>query len=284
LTPGFTGADIANLVNEAALLAARRDKTRVGMVDFQDAIDRVIAGPERKSRVLNDKDKKVVAYHEIGHAIVGELLLHADPVHKVSILPRGMALGYTISLPEEDKYNISRSEIEDKIAMALGGRVAEELVFQEMTTGASNDLDRSTDMARAMVCEYGMSERLGPLRLGRRHGNPFLGRDLMEDRDYSEEVAQAIDEEVRSIMERNYNRAKDLLVTNREMMDKIVEVLIQKETIERAEFLALMAGNAVSTPPEIPTAPPPDTGTPISDPEPQRPRLEPRFRPEPGPA
>jgi cell division protease FtsH len=285
LTPGFTGADIANLVNEAALLAARRDKNRIAMVDFQDSIDRVIAGPERRSRVLSEHDKRVVAYHEVGHAIVGELLQFADPVHKVSVLPRGMALGYTISLPSEDKYNISRSEIEDKIAMALGGRVAEELVFQEMTTGASNDLDRSTDMARAMVCEYGMSERLGPLRLGRRHGNPFLGRDYMDDRDYSEEVAQAIDEEVRAIMERNYQRAKDLLVSNRDKMDQIVEVLMLRETIEREEFLALMNG---TTPPEHTEAPaaPPEAGTPVTGSEPQRPRAprQPGLRPEPGPA
>jgi cell division protease FtsH len=283
LTPGFTGADIANLVNEAALLAARRDKNRIAMVEFQDSIDRVIAGPERRSRVLSEHDKRVVAYHEVGHAIVGELLQFADPVHKVSILPRGMALGYTISLPTEDKYNISRSEIEDKIAMALGGRVAEELVFQEMTTGASNDLDRSTDMARAMVCEYGMSERLGPLRLGRRHGNPFLGRDLMEDRDYSEEVAQAIDEEVRNIMERNYNRAKDLLVANRDKMDQVVEVLMARETIEREEFLALMNGTAALEHTETPAAPP-EAGTPVTESEPQRPPRAPRLRPEPGPA
>ncbi len=284
-TPGFTGADIANLVNEAALLAARRDKTKITMAEFEESIDRVIAGPERKSRLLTERDKRVVAYHEVGHAIVGELLPHADPVHKVSILPRGMALGYTISLPTEDRYNVSRSEIEDKIAMALGGRVAEELVFQEITTGASNDLDRATDMARAMVCEYGMSERLGPLRFGRRHGNPFLGRDVMEDRDYSEEVAQAIDEEVRGIMDRNYSRARQLLTVNREKMDHIVDVLMQRETIEREEFLALMQGAqehepSAEAPPAAPSAP----GASINEPEQHRPRIEPRLRPEPGPA
>jgi len=282
-TPGFNGADIANLVNEAALLAARRDKTRIGMSEFEESIDRVIAGPERKSRLLNDHDKRVVAYHEVGHALVGELLPNADPVHKVSILPRGMALGYTISLPTEDRYNVSRSQIEDDIAELLAGRVAEETVFNEITTGASNDLDRATDMARAMVCEYGMSERLGPLRLGRRHGNPFLGRDLMEDRDYSEEVAQAIDEEVRNIIDRNYQRARQILTTNRAKMDEIVEVLMQKETLEREEFLALMQDAIPYPQPETPPAPPAD-GTPAAEPEVKRPRLEPRFRPEPGPA
>jgi len=283
-TPGFTGADIANLVNEAALLAARRDKTRISMAEFEESIDRVIAGPERKSRLLTEHDKLVVAYHEVGHAIVGELLPHADPVHKVSILPRGMALGYTISLPDADRYNRSRSELEDKIAMTLGGRVAEELVFNEITTGASNDLDWATDTARAMVCEYGMSERLGPLRLGRRHGNPFLGRDIMEDRDYSEEVARAIDEEVRDIIERNYQRARQILVANRAKMEEIVRVLMQKETLEREEFLALMQG-AVLQEPADGSAGPPAQGSPEAAPEqPVRPRMEPRLRAEPGPA
>ncbi len=284
-TPGFTGADIANLVNEAALLAARRDKNKVSTAEFEESIDRVIAGPERKSRLLTERDKRVVAYHEMGHAIVGELLPHADPVHKVSILPRGMALGYTISLPTEDRYNVSRSEIEDKIAMALGGRVAEELVFQEITTGASNDLDRATELARAMVCEYGMSERLGPLRLGRRHGNPFLGRDVMEDRDYSEEVAQAIDEEVRGIMDRNYQRAKQILNTNRQKMDHIVEVLMVRETMEREEFLSLIQGTTPQEHDET-AAPPaaPNADIRNSEVETPRPRIDPRLRPEPGPA
>jgi cell division protease FtsH len=253
------------------------------MAEFEESILRIIAGPERKSRLLTDRDKRVVAYHEVGHAIVGELLPHADPVHKVSILPRGMALGYTISLPAEDRYNVSRSEIEDKIACALGGRVAEEVVFQEITTGASSDLDRATEMARAMVCEYGMSDRLGPLRFGRRHGNPFLGRDVMEDRDYSEEVAQAIDEEVRGIMDRNYDRAQQILTTNRETMDRVVEVLMQRETIEREELLQLMQGAAIQ-PVEDKPASPPETGSPAPGSETPRSRIEPRLRPEPGPA
>jgi len=253
------------------------------MAEFEESVDRVIAGPERKSRVMTEATRRRTAYHEAGHAIVGELLPNADPVHKVSILPRGMALGYTISLPVEDRYNMTRSELEDRIAMAIAGRVAEQLVFGDMDTGAANDLDRLTDMARAMVCEYGMSERLGPLRLGRRHGNPFLGRDLMEDRDYSEEVAQAIDEEVRAIIDRNYQRAKQILVANRDKMDAIVEVLMQKETIEREEFLQLMQG-ATAHPIDESPATPPSPGVPASETETPRPRLEPRLRPEPGPA
>ncbi len=283
-TPGFTGADIANLVNEAALLAARRDKTKVTMYEFEESIDRVIAGPERKSRLLTEKDRRVVAYHECGHALVGELLPHADPVHKVSILPRGMALGYVISLPEDDRYNRSRSELDDKIAMSLGGRVAEEIVFSEITTGAASDLDYCTDLARSMVCEYGMSERLGPLRLGRRHGNPFLGRDLMEDRDYSEEVAQAIDEEVRGIIDRNYQRARKIIEDNRQKMEKVVEMLLQKETLEREEFVALLSGAILEKPDET-TSTPSAPGSAAAGPPPApRPRVEPRFRPEPGPA
>lgn len=283
-TPGFTGADIANLVNEAALLAARRDKNRISMEEFDDSIDRVIMGPERRSRMLTEAVRKRTAYHEAGHAIVSELLPNADPVSKVSILPRGMALGYTISLPTEDRYNRTKSELEDAIAVFLGGRVAEMLVFGDMDTGAANDLDRATNMARAMVCEYGMSERLGPLRLGRRHGNPFLGRDLMEDRDYSEEVAQAIDEEVRAIMDRNYQRAKQILVSNRETMEQLVELLMERESIEREEFLAVMNGEVPRPRGEESTPSSPGGTTVVTEPEATRPAPNPRFRPEPGPA
>jgi cell division protease FtsH len=284
LTPGFTGADIANLVNEAALLAARRDKTKVSMPEFQESIDRVIAGPERKSRVMTEATRTRTAYHEAGHAIVGELMDNADPVHKVSILPRGMALGYTISLPMEDRYNRTKHELEDTIAMALAGRVAEELVFGDMDTGAASDLDKVTDMARAMVCEFGMSERLGPLRLGRRHGNPFLGRDVMEDRDYSEEVAQAIDEEVRAIIDRNYQRAKKILTENRDIMDRVVTVLMAKETIEREEFIAMLTGQEIVEAQETRNIEPPKTGPTYTEPEQPRQQIQTRFRPEPGPA
>jgi len=288
LTPGFTGADIANLVNEAALLAARRDKTRISITEFEESIDRVRMGPERKSRVMTETVRRRTAYHEAGHAIVGELLPKADPVHKVSILPRGLALGVTVSLPTEDRYNMTKSEMEDIIAMSLGGRVAEELVYGDMDTGAASDLDHATDMARAMVCEYGMSERLGPLRLGRRHGNPFLGRDLMEDRDYSEEVAKAIDEELRAIIDRNYQRAKQVLIPRRAKMDKVVELLMQKETLDREEFLQVMDGETAHPAREavtLPPPPPPSGGAAqIVEEEPQKAPIRLNPNPEPGPA
>jgi cell division protease FtsH len=285
-TPGFSGADLANLVNEAALLAARREKTRIEMVDFNDSIDRVIAGPERKSRVLNEKEKELIAYHELGHALVQELLPLANPVHKVSILPRGMALGYTMGLPVEDKYLTTRQEFLDNIASLLGGRVAEQLVYNESTTGASNDLDRATDLARSMVTEYGMSEKLGPLKIGNRHGNPFLGRDAYEDRNYSEEVANTVDKEVRAIIDECYEVARQLLNDNREKMDEIAKVLLEKESIEREEFLLLMNGAKVPanrTPRENPPAEPPPSSTPdttADEPEtPARPVLRPRLEP-----
>jgi len=246
-TPGFSGADLANLVNEAALLAARREQTKICMADFEDSVDRVVAGPERKSRLISEKEKEMVAYHEVGHALVLELLHYADPVHKVSILPRGMALGYTMQLPTQDKYLTTRSELLDKVAGLLGGRAAEKLVFSEISTGASNDLEHATELVRAMVCEYGMSETLGPLTLGKRHGNPFLGRDLMEDRNYSEEVARSIDKEIRKIMEAAFERATAILQENREKMDAIVKVLLEKETLEREEFEALLEGATIST-------------------------------------
>jgi cell division protease FtsH len=241
-TPGFSGADLANLVNEAALLAARREKTRIEMTDFNDSIDRVIMGPERKSRVLSEREREVVAYHELGHAIVQELLPLANPVHKVTILPRGMALGVTMGMPSEDRYLTTRQEFLDNIAAFLGGRVAEEIVFNESTTGASNDLDRATDMARSMVTEYGMSPRLGTLKIGNRSGSPFLGRDMHEDRNYSEEVAAQIDQEVRSIMDDCYKVANEILMENRELLDNIAKVLLERESIEREEFLKLMQG------------------------------------------
>ena len=241
-TPGFSGADLANLVNEAALLAARREKTRIEMTDFNDSIDRVVMGPERKSRVLSEREREVVAYHELGHAIVQELLPLANPVHKVTILPRGMALGVTMGMPSEDRYLTTRQEFLDNIAAFLGGRVAEEIVFNESTTGASNDLDRATDMARSMVTEYGMSTRLGTLKIGNRSGSPFLGRDMHEDRNYSEEVAAQIDQEVRSIMDDCYKVAYEILMENREMLDRIAKALLETESIEREEFLKLMTG------------------------------------------
>ena len=258
-TPGFSGADLANLVNEAALLAARRELAKITASEFEASVDRVIAGPERRSRLISDEEKEMVAYHEIGHAVVTELLPLADPVHKVSILPRGMALGYTMQLPLQDKYLTTKSELLDDIAGLLGGRAAEKLVFNEVTTGANNDLDRATEIARSMVCEFGMSDTLGPVTLGRRHGNPFLGRDIMEDRNYSEEVAKSIDAEVKKIIDESYQRAEQILVENREKMAEIVLVLLEKETLEAEEFKALMRGETIvstPTPPsELPAAP-----------------------------
>ena len=241
-TPGFSGADLANLVNEAALLAARYDKTKIGMDDFNESVDRVVAGPQRKSRIMNDQTRERIAYHEVGHAIVGELLPNANPVHKVSILPRGRALGYTMQYPTEDKYLTTRQEFMDDICALLAGRVAEETVFNEVTTGASNDFERATAIARAMVCEYGMSDRLGPVVLGTRHGNPFLGRDWNEERNYSETIAVEIDKEVRSIIDECYERSRQILTENRAKMDEIVRVLLEKEMLEREDFMALMQG------------------------------------------
>lgn len=285
-TPGFSGADLANLVNEAALLAARHEKTRIEMSEFNDSIDRIVAGPERKSRVLNGREKEVVTYHELGHAIVQELLPLANPVHKVTILPRGMALGYTMGLPTEDKYLTTRQEFLDDIAALLGGRVAEQIVFNESTTGASNDLDRATDMARAMVTEYGMSDKLGPLKIGNRQGSPFLGRDMHEDRNYSEEVANLVDKEVRAIIDQCYETARHLLTTNRDKMDQMAKVLIEKETLEREEFLALLEGAQLPEgreprrkPDDDPSSPATMPGEPAVTPESSRPVLRPRLEP-----
>lgn len=254
-SPGFTGADLANLVNEAALLAARRDKTKIEMDDFDEAIDRVLAGPQRRSRTLDEKERQIVAYHEVGHAIVGELVPNGDPVHKVSILPRGMALGYTINLPDSDKRLSSKARLTDMIAGLLGGRIAEEIVFGDVSTGASNDLERATELARAMATEYGMSEKLGPLTFGRRHGNPFLGRDLMEDRNYSEQVAFEIDQEVRQIVESAYERARSILIEHKDKMDFIVQALLERENLNREEFLELLGMETPHSKNDPPTAP-----------------------------
>ena len=261
-TPGFTGADLANTLNEAALLAARRNHTNIQMQDIEEALDRVMAGPERKSRVMDADERKVIAYHEAGHAIVGEVLENCDPVHKVTILPRGMSLGSTWALPEKETFIQSEQELLDDIAMSLGGRVAEEVVYDTVWTGSSSDLQRVTRIARAMVCEFGMSDRLGALQLGVRSRNPFLGRDYYsEDRDYSEEVAQIIDEEVRRIVESAHKRAKDLLMSHREQLDALVVALLDRETLDREEFLAVLEGRpmpAAKPSPDATEAPSPD--------------------------
>jgi len=241
-TPGFTGADLANLVNEAALLAARKDKKIIDELELEEGILRVIAGPEKKSRLLSDKERVVTAYHEMGHAIVGHFLPNADPVHKISIVSRGQALGYTISMPAEDKFLITKAQLEDTMAMTLGGRAAEELVFTEITTGAANDLEKVTATAKQMTMRFGMSEKLGPRVLGHAHGAPFLGRDMHSEPDYSDEIARQIDLEIRRIIEEAYQCAKDILSEHRADLENVTQVLLRRETIEREEFLRLLDG------------------------------------------
>lgn len=240
-TPGFVGADLANLVNEAALLAGRRNKDNIEMEDFEEAVDRVIAGPERKSRVLSEKERKIIAYHEVGHALVASKLDGADPVHKISIIPRGhMALGYTLQLPEEDRFLVSKSELSNRIAVLLGGRVAEIVRFGDVTTGASNDLERATQMARQMVTQFGMSDRLGLVTLGRKQHEIFLGRDIVEDRNYSEEIAYAIDQEVRSIIDECFKKAKDIITEHHDDFEKITQLLLEKEVLGGDELDELL--------------------------------------------
>jgi cell division protease FtsH len=241
-TPGFVGADIENLVNEAAILAARRNKRSVGMPEFQEAVERVIAGPERRSRLISDEEKQIVAYHEAGHALVMKLLPNSDPVHKISIVSRGMALGYTMPLPEEDHLLFSRDRFRDELAGLMGGRVAEEEVFGEITTGASNDLERVTSLARRMVTQYGMSEVLGPQTFGEKEELIFLGREIGEQRNYSEEIAESIDKEVRKLVYEAYERARGIIREYRAKLDEIARRLIEHETLDATEFQAMFAG------------------------------------------
>ena len=239
-TPGFTGADLSNLVNEAALLTARRDTKVINMPEMEEAAERVIMGPERKSRVISDKEKRLTAYHEGGHTIVGMLLEHTDPVHKVTIIPRGRAGGYTLSLPKEDKYYATRSEMLDELKVLLGGRVAEALVLKEISSGASNDLQRATQLARQMICEYGMSENIGPVTFGHRQDQVFLGRDIARDKDYSEEVAAEIDKEVRAFIEDAYAATEKLLSENLDKLHVIAKALMERETLEEEEINQLV--------------------------------------------
>lgn len=239
-TPGFTGADLSNLVNEAALLTARKDKKIINMPEMEEAAERVIMGPERKSRIISDKEKRLTAYHEGGHTIVGMLLEHTDPVHKVTIIPRGRAGGYTLSLPKEDKYYATRSEMLDELKVLLGGRVAEALVLKEISSGASNDLQRATALARQMICEYGMSENIGPVTFGHRQDQVFLGRDIARDKDYSEEVAAEIDKEVRSFIEDAYAATEKLLSENMDKLHVIAQALIEHETLDEEEINQLV--------------------------------------------
>jgi cell division protease FtsH len=232
-TPGFTGADLANLINEAALLSARRRKTKIGMDELEEAIDRVISGPERKTRVLSDDEKRLIAYHETGHALVGFALPNADPVHKVTIVARGRSLGHTLALPTHDKYLVKRSELVDQLAMLLGGRTAEEIIFVDPTTGAANDIEKATSIARKMVMEYGMSDKLGPLQYGKPAGEVFLGRDYTKGQDLSDEVAAVIDDEVRTLVAAAHQEAREILTTHRDAMERMVEILLEQETVDR---------------------------------------------------
>jgi cell division protease FtsH len=265
-TPGFTGADLANLVNEAALLAARTGKREITQVELEEGIMRVIAGPEKKTRVMSDKERRITAYHEMGHAIVGHYLEHADPVHKISVVSRGQALGYTISLPQEDKFLTTRAELTDTMAMTLGGRAAEEIVFDEITTGASNDLEKVTQTAKQMVMRFGMSEKLGPRVFGHEHAQPFLGREFSSEPDYSDEIAREIDDEIRRIVESAHQCAKDILTEHRTSLERISEILVKRETIEKAQFEALLEGQTeeevfgaeAPPPPEVPIPPAPE--------------------------
>jgi cell division protease FtsH len=279
-TPGFTGADLSNLVNEAALLAARNGKREITQVELEEGIMRVIAGPEKKTRVMSNKERKITAYHEMGHAIVGHFLPNSDPIHKISVISRGQALGYTISLPGEDKFLTTRAELHDTLAMTLGGRAAEEICFDEITTGASNDLEKVTATAKQMVMRFGMSEKLGPRVFGHDHGQPFLGREFSAEPDYSDEIAREIDDEVRRIIETAHVQAKAILTEKRVELEKLSEILIKRETIEKEQFESLLQGQTeeavfgseAPAPPEVPSV----TGTPAERARPDVPRPLPR--------
>lgn len=249
-TPGFTGADLANMVNEAALLAARRGKSKINMREMEEAIERVIAGPEKKSRVISEKEKKLVAYHEAGHALVGYFLPHTDKVHKISIIPRGRAGGYTLLLPEEDRNYITRSYLLDEVTTLLGGRVSEALVLNDISTGAQNDLERASSIVRKMITEYGMSEELGPITFGHKSEEVFLGRDISRDRNYSDAIAYAIDKEASLYMENSYSKAEEILKTNMDKLHEVARCLMDKETLEAEEFEAIMKGEPIEEKPE----------------------------------
>jgi cell division protease FtsH len=281
-TPGFTGADLANLINEAALLTARTGSREISMKELEEGIMRVIAGPEKKTRVMSEKERLITAYHEMGHAIVGHLLPNCDPVHKISIISRGQALGYTISLPTEDKFLTTRAELTDTMAMTLGGRAAEEIIFGEITTGASNDLEKVTETAKQMVMRFGMSERLGPRVFGHDRGQPFLGREFSSEPDYSDEIAREIDDEIRRIVESAHQTAKSLLGERRDELDRVSKLLLERETIDADQFAALLEGKSadeVFAEDEEPAKP---AETPPQAERPQREGARPNPHPRPG--
>jgi cell division protease FtsH len=279
-TPGFTGADLANVLNEAALLTARQNRKVISRDDIDEAIDRVMAGPQRKSRLMSEEERRVTAYHEGGHALVAHALPHTDPVHKITIMPRGHALGYTMVLPDEDKYSTTRNQMLDQLAYTMGGRAAEELVFHDPTTGASNDIEKATTLARAMVTQYGMTEKLGAIKLGTSDSAPFLGRDYGHQRDYSEHLASVVDSEIRSLIENAHQEAYEILVENRSILDALVEELLEKETLQKEEIEVIFkrvasrpkrpawTGSATRAPSRIP-------------PVPLKPKVEPTPEPEP---
>jgi cell division protease FtsH len=269
-TPGFTGADLANVLNEAALLTARNDQKLIDNKSLDEAIDRVVAGPQKRSRIMAEKEKKITAYHEGGHALVAHALPNTDPVHKVTILSRGRALGYTMVLPDEDKYSTTRNEMLDQLAYMLGGRAAEELVFHDPTTGAANDIEKATAVARAMVTQYGMTERLGAIKFGQDNGEVFLGRDMGHQRDYSEEVAAIVDEEVKKLIETAHHEAWDILVENRDILDNLVLALLEKETLDKAEVAEIFEA-VVKRPPR-----PAWTGSTRREPSSRPPVMSPR--------
>jgi cell division protease FtsH len=283
-TPGFSGADLENLLNEAALLAARKNKNIIEMNDCDEAIDRVMVGPERRSTVMSAKEKENTAYHESGHAIIGGLLDKADPVHKVTIIPRGMALGITWSLPEDDRHQMTREEILAQITMALGGRLAEEIQFGDVTTGASNDFQKATELARRMVTQYGMSD-LGPIQFGRGNHQVFLGRDFGEERNYSEEVASKIDAEVRRIIESSYQRGRTILTENWDKVERMVKSLLEYETVDADEVRAILGGKPFdrnSSGGSAVASEPPSERIASEEPQREKPsRIPPQIRPEP---
>jgi cell division protease FtsH len=276
-TPGFTGADLANLVNEAALLAARRGKKTIEQEELEEGIMRVIAGPEKKTRLLSEEERKITAYHELGHAIVGHFLEHTDEVHKISIISRGQALGYTISLPREDRYLTTKTALMEQLAMTLGGRAAEELVFHEVTTGAANDLEKVTSIAKQMIMRYGMSEKLGPRVLGRNHDMPFLGREMGAEPDYSEEIAREIDDEIRRVIEEAHELAVTTLKTHMDELHRISGLLIERETIDKDQFERLLAGEDEAT------VFPDEDKTEVKEPQPEERRKRPQPKPVPRP-
>jgi cell division protease FtsH len=271
-TPGFTGADLANLVNEAALLAARRGKKVIQQEELEEGIMRVIAGPEKKTRLLSEEERKITAYHELGHALVGHYLEHTDEVHKISVISRGQALGYTISLPREDRYLTTKTALMEQLAMTLGGRAAEELVFQEVTTGAANDLEKVTSISKQMIMRYGMSDKLGPRVLGRNHDMPFLGREMGAEPDYSEEIAREIDDEIRRVIEEGHALAVSVLTEHMAELHKLSMILIERETIDKDQFERLLAG-----------APEEEVFTDEDEAEPGTPTEEPKRLPKPKP-